>query len=176
MFRAHASPQDPCENLMYALKLLANLPKGGGNLMNTRFEGLQEQSMLKNTNELRRFKGGQPRGGEGRRPAEELGDGKGGQARYRREDVPKLGRLGSGGRVDAARKRGRCVPSSTLSMWDQQMGATAHVRGLARKLSSHLPRRRRIGMGETVLQACDEQGGQCSQSQVEVAAQRRFGR
>ena len=38
----HAPPQGPCENLTCALKWLANLQIGGGNLVDTIFEGLQE--------------------------------------------------------------------------------------------------------------------------------------
>ena len=53
MFRAHAPPQGPCENLMCAFKLLAILHAGGANLVDTIFEGLQEQSRLKITNEIK---------------------------------------------------------------------------------------------------------------------------
>ena len=50
VFRAHAPPQGPCQNLMRALTMLANLQAGGDNLADT-----QEQSRLKITSELRRF-------------------------------------------------------------------------------------------------------------------------
>ena len=46
----HAPPQGPCENLTCALKWLANFQMGGSNLVDTIFEGLQEQSRLKITN------------------------------------------------------------------------------------------------------------------------------
>ena len=45
----------PCENLMIGLKLLANLQTGADNLVDTIFDGLQEQSRLNITNEPRRF-------------------------------------------------------------------------------------------------------------------------
>ena len=55
MFRALAPPQAACGHLMYAFKLLANLPTGGDNLVDSIFIGLQEQSRLKITDEPRRF-------------------------------------------------------------------------------------------------------------------------
>ena len=54
VFRAHALPQGVCENVVCAMKLLANLRTGGDNLVDTMFEGLQQQSRLNITDELRR--------------------------------------------------------------------------------------------------------------------------
>ena len=54
VFRAHAPPQGACENLVCALKQLANRQAGGDNL-DSIFEGTQEQRRLKITNERRRF-------------------------------------------------------------------------------------------------------------------------
>ena len=39
VFRAHAPPQGPCDNLMCALKMPATLQAGGDKLMDTIFEG-----------------------------------------------------------------------------------------------------------------------------------------
>ena len=47
VFRPHAPHGGPSENLVCAFKLLANLLKGADNLVETIFEGLQEQSRLK---------------------------------------------------------------------------------------------------------------------------------
>ena len=55
MFRAHAPPLGPCENLLCALRLLANQQTGGDSLAHTIPECLQEQSRLKFANELWRF-------------------------------------------------------------------------------------------------------------------------
>ena len=48
-------PQGACENLVCALKLLANQQTGGDSFVDTIFEGLQEQSRLEITTERRRF-------------------------------------------------------------------------------------------------------------------------
>ncbi len=55
VFRAHVPPQGACENLVRSVKLLANLQNGGGNLVDTIFNGSQERSRLKVTYESRRF-------------------------------------------------------------------------------------------------------------------------
>ena len=55
VFPAHAPPQGACEHLVCALKLLANQQTGGDSLVDTLFEGLQEQSRLKIMDELRIF-------------------------------------------------------------------------------------------------------------------------
>ena len=71
-----------------------------------------------------------------------------------------------GGRIDAASARSRNVALliNTANVGSQQMGATARGRGMARKLSGHLTRRRGSGLGDFVIQVCgDEQGSQCSQ-------------
>ena len=49
-----------CENLVCALKLLANHQAGGESHVDTIFEGLQEQSRLKLTSELGRFSNNAP--------------------------------------------------------------------------------------------------------------------
>ena len=57
-FRADGPSPGECENLVCALKLLVNQQSGGDNLVDTIFEGLQEQSRMNITNELgkdRRF-------------------------------------------------------------------------------------------------------------------------
>ena len=54
VFRAHAPPQGPCENLMCAFKLLANLQARGSNLLDAIFQVLQEQSRLEITNATER--------------------------------------------------------------------------------------------------------------------------
>ena len=51
-FSSHAPPQGARENLVCALKLLANQQTGGDSLVDTLFEGLQEQSGLKIMDEL----------------------------------------------------------------------------------------------------------------------------
>ena len=53
MFRAHVPLQGPCDNLMFALNLWANLQVGTDNPVDTIFERLHEQSRLKVTNEPR---------------------------------------------------------------------------------------------------------------------------
>ena len=55
VFWAHTPPQGTCENLVCALKFLANQQTGGDSLVDTIFEGLQEQSRMNITNERRRF-------------------------------------------------------------------------------------------------------------------------
>ena len=57
VFRAHAPPQDVCENLVCALKLLVNQQTGGDSLIDTLVEGFQDQSRMKIMDELRRFIG-----------------------------------------------------------------------------------------------------------------------
>ena len=54
--RVPAPPQGACENLVCALKLLANEQTGGDSLVDMIFEGLMEQhSKIKITNGPRRF-------------------------------------------------------------------------------------------------------------------------
>ena len=65
VFRAHAPPQGPCENLMCALMLLA-CKRAQTTLVDAIFEGLQEESRLKIMNERNEIhRGGRPRGGIG---------------------------------------------------------------------------------------------------------------
>ena len=97
VFRAHAPPQGPCENLTVAVTL-ANSQTGADSSVDTIFEGLQEQSKWKITKVHR---GGQPRGGEDRQREEELGGDQGVEAQG---DLPELGHPGRGGRVNASRK------------------------------------------------------------------------
>ena len=73
MFRAHAPPQGACENLVCALKLLAQQQTRGDSPVQVLVEVLQEQSSLKMMDDLRKIhQGGQPRG-EDRRLGEVLG-------------------------------------------------------------------------------------------------------
>ena len=52
---AHVPPRGACEDIVYALKLLANSEAGGNNLTDSIFEGWLEQSRHRITCELRRF-------------------------------------------------------------------------------------------------------------------------
>ena len=53
--RAHAPPHGVCDNLVNALKLLANQHQDGDSLVKVLVEGLQEGSRLKMVEELRKF-------------------------------------------------------------------------------------------------------------------------
>ena len=76
VFWAHAPPQGPCENLVCALKLLANQQTGGDSLSWIRSSGVfQEQSRYKIMDELRR-------GGEDRRLGKEIGGDQSGRAQF----------------------------------------------------------------------------------------------
>ena len=55
MFSAHAVPQGLCENLINALKLLANQPKDGDSPIQNTIMGLKEKSRERITNGLRSF-------------------------------------------------------------------------------------------------------------------------
>ena len=55
VFRAHAFPQGPCENLINALKLLANQQKDGDKSDSKHYHGLKEKFWVRNTNGLRSF-------------------------------------------------------------------------------------------------------------------------
>ena len=55
VFRAHVPLQGLCENLMNALKLLANQQTGGDSLVEVLVEGLPERIRVKMAEELRRF-------------------------------------------------------------------------------------------------------------------------
>ena len=55
MFSAHAVPQGLCENLINALKLLANQPKDGDCPTQNTIMGLKEKSRERITNGLRSF-------------------------------------------------------------------------------------------------------------------------
>ena len=96
-----ARPPDAREDLVCALKLLANQQTGGDSLVDMIFEGLQEQNRLNITNAPTSFiEVGQPRTGEDRRPGQELGGNQGGQAQVQQGDLPACGHLGRGERVD----------------------------------------------------------------------------
>ena len=47
VFRAHAAPHGVCENLINALKLLANQQKDGDSPVNMVVQGFQEKNRLK---------------------------------------------------------------------------------------------------------------------------------
>ena len=81
VFRDHAPPQAQCENFMCALMFLAIPQMAGNTLVDTIFEGLQEQSRLKI---------GQSRGGRDRRPREELRGDQGGQAQVQLRVSPRM--------------------------------------------------------------------------------------
>ena len=51
VLRAHAAPQRMCDNLINALKLLANQQKDGDRIV----QGLQERSLLRRMDGLRQF-------------------------------------------------------------------------------------------------------------------------
>ena len=55
VFPAHVTPQGARENLICAVKMLANWQTDGDHLVDTIFEDLQKQTRLKITNEPRRF-------------------------------------------------------------------------------------------------------------------------
>ena len=55
MFRAHAAPQGLCDNLVNALKLLANHQQEGDSPVKVVVQELSVKSRLKRVDELRRF-------------------------------------------------------------------------------------------------------------------------
>ena len=55
MFRAHVAPQGVCDNLINALKLLANQHQDGDGPVKVLVWGFQERSQLKMMEELRKF-------------------------------------------------------------------------------------------------------------------------
>ena len=55
VFRAHAAPHGACENLVNALKFLANQQQGGDGPVDSLVQGLEGRSRLKMMDELRKF-------------------------------------------------------------------------------------------------------------------------
>ena len=55
VFQAHAPPQGACENLVYALKLLAKQQLGSDSPVQVLVEGLEEESSFNIKDELGRF-------------------------------------------------------------------------------------------------------------------------
>ena len=107
VLRAHAPPQGSNDYPTCALKLLADLLNGGGNLVDTIFEGVREQSRLKITIERRRFIDvDKIRGGEDWRFGETLGGDQGGQAQVQQNDFPECGHPVRSGRVGTSSGRG----------------------------------------------------------------------
>ena len=155
VFRAHAPPEGPCENLMCAIKLLAILHAGGANLVDRIFEGLQEQR-LKITNEIRRFievdKNEVVKIGDLEKNSEAI---KVVRPNFNKEIFPDATiRAGVG---ELTLRTGEAGTLRTL------MGSHRSLTRLARSLPCQLQGRRWSGMREVVLQVCGgEQGSQCS--------------
>ena len=149
MFRALAPPQAACGHLMYAFKLLANLPTGGDNLMDTIFEGLQEQGRFKITSERRRLKEvdnheavkiGDLRNSE----AIEVVKSKFNKKIYQSAAVRE-------GADELTLREGDALLHQHRQCGSQQMEATAGGRRLAHSLSSHLRKASRERNGRTCI-------------------------
>ena len=128
---------------------------GGDSLVDTIFDGLQEQSRLNTTNAPRSFhRGGHTRGGDLETEVCE--------AQVQQGDLPARSRPGRGGRV-VARRRSRYVTlrHQHRQRGGQQVGTATCGRRLASSLPSHLQGRPGVGMGELQPRVRgDEQGSE----------------
>ena len=169
------SPGNSSINSCVLFKVLANLQTGGNHLVDTIFEGLQEQNRLKITSEPRRFTE------EDNHEAVKIGDleknseaievvkSKFNKKIYQSAAVRE-------GADELTLREGDALLHQHRQCGSQQMEATAGGRRLARNLSSHPRKRRGSGMGELVLQVCgDEQGCQCSKPKWDASWRRNCG-